>query len=59
MALLSQARLNEMMSQIRLRQSQVGERLARADGRYVVEGTIQDQLKQVREINTNISLMLK
>mgnify|MGYP000138008462 FL=1 len=59
MALLSQARLNEMMSQIRLRQSQVGERLARADGRYVVEGAIQDQLKQVREINTNISLMLK
>ncbi|XP_058960768.1 nucleoporin p54 [Pocillopora verrucosa] len=40
------ARLNEMMSQIRLRQSQVGERLARADGRYVVEGAIQDQLKQ-------------
>lgn len=40
------ARLNEMMSQIRLRQSQVGERLARADGRYVVEGAVQDQLKQ-------------
>ncbi|XP_020616032.1 nuclear pore complex protein Nup54-like [Orbicella faveolata] len=40
------ARLNEMMSQIRLRQSQAGERLGRVDGRYVVEGVMQEQLKQ-------------
>jgi len=36
-----------MMSQIRLRQSQAGERLGRVDGRYVVEGVMQEQLKQV------------
>lgn len=40
------ARLNEMMSQIRLRQSQAGERLGPTDGRYVVEGVMQEQLKQ-------------
>ena len=39
-----------MMSQIRLRQSQVGERLGRADGRYVVEGVMQEQLKHVRNV---------
>jgi len=38
-----------MMSQIRLRQSQAGERLGRVDGRYVVEGVMQEQLKQVRD----------
>lgn len=38
-----------MMSQIRLRQSQAGERLGRVDGRYVVEGVMQEQLKQVRK----------
>lgn len=40
------ARLSEMMSQIRLRQSQAGERLGPGDGRYVVEGVMQEQLKQ-------------
>lgn len=39
-----------MMSQIRLRQSQAGERLGRVDGRYVVEGVMQEQLKQVRNV---------
>ena len=43
-----QARLNEMMSQIRLQKSQAGERIGRADGKYVVEGVVQEQLKQVR-----------
>lgn len=38
------------MSQIRLRQSQAGERLGRVDGRYVVEGVMQEQLKQVRSV---------
>lgn len=40
------ARLNEMMSQIRLQKSQAGERIGRADGKYVVEGVVQEQLKQ-------------
>ena len=43
-----QARLNEMMSQIRLQKSQAGERIGRADGKYVVEGVVQERLKQVR-----------
>lgn len=40
------ARLNEMMSQIRLRQSEAGERLGPGDGRYEVEDAMQAQLKQ-------------
>lgn len=39
-----------MMSQIRLRQSQAGERLGPTDGRYVVEGVMQEQLKQVSDL---------
>ena len=44
---LLQARLNELMSQIRLQQSQGGERLGTSDGRYVVDGVMQLQLQQV------------
>ena len=47
------------MSQIRLRQSQAGERLGPADGKYVVEGVMQEQLKQVRTLYIHSILSAK
>ena len=53
-----QARLNEMMSQIRLRQSQAGERLGPGDGRYEVEDAMQEQLKQVSPAHVHWQMVI-
>lgn len=53
-----QARLNEMMSQIRLRQSQAGERLGPGEGRYEVEDAMQEQLKQVSPAHVHWQMII-
>ena len=42
-----QARLNELMSQIRLQQTQAGTSQGPADGKYVMDTSLQEELKQV------------
>lgn len=47
-----------MMSQIRLRQSQAGERLGPGDGRYEVEDAMQAQLKQVSPAHVHWQMVI-